>query len=282
MGEKFSPQLISELAQLITGGSGHNPDRNLLYRSGTEIVKFFRSLGYDIRYGFWSRVSFTEDLLIQIDDEEDGFERTQKIIYRLVDPRDYVGTSGILENVVGRLNDFLKYDGFELVKTDSTYQLVRTESKSPVSDQFETKVLQLSLEHCRQDFQKALEDAEADPPGAITAACSTLESVCKGILDHLGKPYPKDQSIQPLFHAVIKELDIAPDQYSQEHIRRILGALVNVAAGVGALRTQYGDAHGRGLKHFQLSPRHARLAISAACTIGLFLLETYSQRPGLR
>jgi len=71
------------------------------------------------------------------------------------------------------------------------------------------------------------------------------------------------------------ELNLSPDQQSEAEIKRILGGLSNIPAGIGALRTKYGDAHGKGIEHVSLSARHARLIVNSACTIGLFLLETY-------
>jgi len=272
---KFSPQYVDALAECITGGSGFsNAPRIGMYRSGYEILKFFRSLGYDVNsLGGYSRTPFTEDLLNQINHGEDGFKRIVSITETLLDPRDYVSHEDKLDNVVNHLNEYLKYDGFELTRIGTTYRLVEAGGTAPVTEIFGSTTL--SLPNVKADFERALSSIESDPEGAITSACSTLESVAKSILDGLGKPYPKDQSIQPLIFATLRELTLAPDQYSEAEIKRILGGLVNIAAGIGVLRTKYGDAHGRGTQFAQLLPRHARLAVNAASTIGLFLLETY-------
>ncbi len=271
---KFSPQYIDELAECITGGAWFGEATPIgLYRSGTDIVRFFRSLGYDINSLEGSRVPFTQDLLNGINHKEDGFEQIVRITERLLDSRDYVMHEDKLENVVNHLNEYLKYDGFELTKIGTTYRLVEAGGTAPATEIFGSTTL--SLPNVKADFERALSSIESDPEGAITSACSTLESVTKSILDGLGKPYPKDQSIQPLVSATLRELTLAPDQYSEAEIKRILGGLVNIPAGIGVLRTKYGDAHGRGTQFVQLLPRHARLAVNAASTIGLFLLETY-------
>jgi hypothetical protein len=178
-----------------------------------------------------------------------------------------------LENVVNHLNEYLKYDGFELTRIGTRYRLVETGGTAPVTEIFGSTTL--SLPNVKADFERALSSIESDPAGAITSACSTLESAAKSILDGLGKPYPKDQSIQPLVIATLKELSLAPDQHSEAEIKRILGGLTNIAAGIGVLRTKYGDAHGKGTEFSELLPRHARLAVNSASTVGLFLLETY-------
>lgn len=276
MGTKrrFSPQYIDSLAECITGGSGYSSTASIgIYRTGYGIVRFFRSLNYDISSVEGSRVPFTQDLLNKINHEEDGFEQLTRITQRLLDPRDYVGREDKLENVVNYLNKYLQYDGFELTGIGTTYRLVEAGGTAPVTEIFGSTTL--SLPNVKADFERALSSIESDPAGAITSACSTLESVAKYILDGLGKPYPKDQSIQPLVSATLRELTLAPDQYSEAEIKRILGGLVNIPAGIGVLRTKYGDAHGKGTQFTQLLPRHARLAVNAASTIGLFLLETY-------
>lgn len=271
---RFSPQYIDALTECITGGSGWSSAPSIgIYLTGYEIIQFFRSLGYDISSLVGSRVPFTQDLLNGINHKEDGFEQIVRITERLLDPRDYVGREDKLENVVNHLNEYLKYDGFELARIGTTYRLVEAGGTAPVTEIFGS--MTLSLPNVKADFERAISSIESDPAGAITSACSTLESVTKSILDGLGKPYPKDQSIQPLVSATLRELTLAPDQYSEAEIKRILGGLVNIPAGIGVLRTKYGDAHGRGTQFAQMFPRHARLAVNAASTIGLFLLETY-------
>lgn len=273
---KFSPQYIDALADCITGGSGWSNAPSIgIYRSGYEIVRFFRSIGYDFNSIAGSRVPFTQDLLIRINTVSDGFERITRITERLLDPRDYVDREDKLENVVNYLNKYLAYDGFELAKIGTTYHIVETGGTAPVTEQFASKAVYLSLPNVKADFERAVSSIDSDPAGAITSACSTLESAAKSILDGLGKPYPKDLSIQPLVIATLKELSLAPDQHSEAEIKRILGGLTNIAAGIGVLRTKYGDAHGKGTEFSELLPRHARLAVNSASTVGLFLLETY-------
>lgn len=186
-----------------------------------------------------------------------------------------MGREDKLENVVKYLNKYLRFDGFELTKIGAAYHLIEAGGIAPVIESFAKKAIYLSLPNVKADFERAVSCVDSDPEGAITSACSTLESVAKSILDDLEKPYPRDQSIQPLVVTTLGELKLAPDQYSEAEIKRVLGSLINIAAGIGVLRTKYGDAHGRGKKFAQLLPRHARLAVNAASTIGLFLLETY-------
>ena len=44
------------------------------------------------------------------------------------------------------------------------------------------------------------------------------------------------------------------------------------------LRNLYGTGHGRDGRFIGLKPRHAKLAVGAAATLGTFLLETHLER----
>lgn len=123
---------------------------------------------------------------------------------------------------------------------------------------------------------KALERRESDPEGAITSARTLLETVCKHILDEMGVTYEKGRMDLPeLFRLVAKELNLAPDQHSQEVFKQILGGVTSVVNGLGAMRNRLGDAHGQGKKPVRPAPRHAQLAVNLAGTAALFVIETW-------
>ena len=179
----------------------------------------------------------------------------------------------------------------ELLESESDRKIVRiadelgikspkatTEGTHKLTDYLESD----GLEAAREDFDRALESIESDPSQAISSSCSTLESICKAILDNLGEEYPRDESLQPLIKKVSKCLDLAPSGKADPEIKRILGGLENVSFGIAVLRTKFSSAHGRGKKqhNYRLSSRHARLAVNAAATAGYFLIETYLQNHG--
>ncbi len=132
--------------------------------------------------------------------------------------------------------------------------------------------------HAKRDFDKALRDVDVRPESAIGLASTTLESICKAILDSFDEAYPKDESLQSLQKAVFRKMQLSPENHADSDIKRILGGLVNVGAGIATLRTKYSDFHGKGHRQYRLGRRHARLAVNALTTIGLFLLETYQER----
>lgn len=132
------------------------------------------------------------------------------------------------------------------------------------------------------DFERALEYLQSDVEQALGSSSSTLESICKSILDAFSEAYPKDESMQPLLKAVFAKMDLSPDGHADPDIKRVLGGLLNSAIGIGILRTKYSGVHGKGSeqKKKSLTERHARLAVNATTTIGLFLIETYNERYG--
>jgi hypothetical protein len=129
------------------------------------------------------------------------------------------------------------------------------------------------------DFERALEYIKSDPEQALGSASSTLESICKTILDRLNTPHPKDESLQPLLKVVFEKMNLSPEGHADPDIKRVLGGLLNTAVGIGVLRTKYSGFHGKSVeqKRKRLTDRHARLSVNSASAVGLFLIETYSE-----
>lgn len=139
-------------------------------------------------------------------------------------------------------------------------------------------ITELGLSHCKEDFERALRDIARDPAAAIGHACTTLESICKAILDEYREEYPRDQSLQPLLKAATGILRLSPEQHADEDIKRLLGGLANAGIGLAVLRTKFSSFHGKGARQVRLGARHARLAVNALSAVGLFLVETAVDR----
>jgi len=128
------------------------------------------------------------------------------------------------------------------------------------------------------EFQRAISAVETDPAAAITAACATLEALCKVYIEDEGLQLPGDQTVKPLWKVVQAHLGLDPARLADDDLKRILSGLISVVDGLGALRTHVGSAHGRGRQAYRTSPRHARLAVHAAHTLTTFVLETWDAR----
>ncbi|WP_246777474.1 abortive infection family protein [Rhizobium sp. BG4] len=76
-----------------------------------------------------------------------------------------------------------------------------------------------------------------------------------------------------------KELNLAPDQHTEEPIKQILGGAMTLVNGIGTLRNRLSDAHGRGGSlPVRPSPRHASLAVNTAGAVATFLVETLAAK----
>ena len=126
-------------------------------------------------------------------------------------------------------------------------------------------------------WAKALERRQSDPAGAITAARTLIESVCKRILDELDIEYDSDKiELHQLYKKVADSLNISPSQHTETIFKQILGGCSAVVNGLGNLRNKLGDAHGAGTRSVKPSPRHAELAVNLAGAMALFLVETFT------
>ena len=131
-------------------------------------------------------------------------------------------------------------------------------------------------------MKRALESAETDPEDAITAACSIVESVCRSILVELQLPLPAKRDIDGLVKAVQEPLNLSPARSDlpteiAADVKQVLGGLTTTAKGIGAWRTHAGDAHGRERGFRRVDARIARLAVHAASTLALFLIEMWER-----
>ena len=128
-------------------------------------------------------------------------------------------------------------------------------------------------------WTKALDRRTIDPEGAITAARTLLETVVKRILDEMSETYSDQDDLPKLYAKAATTLNLAPNQYTAEPIKAILGNATSLVNGLGTLRNRMSDSHGRGGRiPVRPSPRHATLAVNTAGAIATFLVETYLER----
>lgn len=135
------------------------------------------------------------------------------------------------------------------------------------------------------EYQRAYAQIEHDPPAALTAACAILEATCKAYLTSHGQALPSKQVLSALWQATAAHLGLSPKDVADLDLKQILSGLSSIATGVAALRTHKGSAHGHfeapvhpSGRTYRLLPRHVRLAVHAAHTMALFVLETWEAK----
>lgn len=149
--------------------------------------------------------------------------------------------------------------------------------QSPADLHVEQGLADLASEHIHELWQKALQRRSEDPEGAITAARTLLESVCKLILDELGESYPDDADLPKLYGKTAAKLTLAPSQHTEQVFKQVLGGCHAVVEGIGAVRNRLSDAHGKGKRSVKPAARHAELVVNLAGAMAVFLAATWRQ-----
>jgi hypothetical protein len=189
------------------------------------------------------------------------------------------------EAIAARLNPILRRDGYALVKHGivsgyPTYKVVDVAATGiQPADELISKVL-ISFDESgvHTAWQKALERRTKDPEGAITAAKTLLETVCKHILDEGGTDYGPNDDLPKLYSAASEQLNLAPSQHSESVFKQILGNCHSIVSNLAGLRNKLGDSHGQGKKYVKPQPRHAELAVNLAGSTAMFLVATWDSR----
>ena len=152
-------------------------------------------------------------------------------------------------------------------------------NKRPLDNQTSTTLKAFNQDSVHSVWQRALERRTTDPEGAITAARTLLETVCKHILDARLISYDANKvELHELYKLTAIELNLSPSQHTEEIFKQILGGCSAIVNGLGTLRNRLGDAHGKGNNPVRPAIRHAELAVNLAGSVSLFLVSTWQAR----
>jgi hypothetical protein len=135
----------------------------------------------------------------------------------------------------------------------------------------------------QQEFERIISNLDSDPPAAVTAACSLLESLFKSYIADESLTLPAEQSVLPLWKVIRTHLGLNPGDFADDNLKRILSGMASTVDGIAGLRSGAGSAHGHDaraekIKGFRVAPRHARLAAHAAMALAVFFIETIEAR----
>lgn len=194
-------------------------------------------------------------------------------------------------DLVSELNQLLAPDGWSLrehrqISGRPVYAPARigTVAAAAVSFAHATAV-RIDAEYISQQVTRMEGAVETEPELAIGTAKEFVESICKTILDERQVAYTKEDNIPALVRKVTKALQLTPDDIAAtakaaDTIKRMLMNLATLVQGSAELRNSYGTGHGKSKSQAQqrLQPRHARLAVGSAATLGVFLYETHEAR----
>jgi len=150
-------------------------------------------------------------------------------------------------------------------------------TESPADDSISDTLRLLDAAYVDEVWQKALERRASDPEGAITAARTLIESVCKSIMDEMDVSYNAKADLPKLYHETAEVLDLAPSQHTEELFKKILGNCQSVVGTIGAIRNAHSDAHGDGKAYYRPASRHAELTVNLAGSMTMFLVRTWEE-----
>lgn len=189
------------------------------------------------------------------------------------------------EHLAHKLNPILRRDGYWLAPSSrvSGYPLYRVRETTATGVQPADELISETLRSFDESgvhhaWQKALERRVADPEGAITAAKTLLETVCKHVIDNAGGKYGDNDDLPKLYATAGEHLKLAPSQHTETVFKAILGNCQAVVGNLAALRNRLGDAHGQGRRPVKPQARHAELAVNLAGSMAMFLVSTAIER----
>jgi len=81
-----------------------------------------------------------------------------------------------------------------------------------------------------------------------------------------------------LYKKLAKILKLAPDDYTEQIFKQILGGCASIVSAIGSVRNKLSDAHGQGPLRARPLPRHAELVVNLAGNMATFLIETWDAR----
>lgn len=264
MGRLSSP-LIADIAAIIGNFHSHNQINNIFTRAGAPGVPPEGTK--TVKIEAWLRHA----------NEDPGCDEIAVLGRALEDLMDRDFPGGNQEYIEGFRANVARALGRQGLSYRPGGTILGATLSTP-SRSLDDLIRGRNLDEIEKEFDRALENVEADPPAAITAACSILEALFKVIIAEEGLTLPSDQSVLPLWKVVQGHLGLEPGKATDPDDRKMLQGLATTIDGIAGRRTKAGSAHGRSPGAPTVEARHARLAVHAAHTIVRFVME--SRRPG--
>lgn len=189
---RLSEKSLEKLRIIINGDD--TPD----YRKGSELVKFFNSLGFNDRYGrgFPSRHVYTDEKLSQIN----GTPELDQCIKKVFAVINYIDRINELDALIADFNKYLAFDKWRVIRNNDLITFKRLEkvviedsNSTDISaeDLFLKKIFEIDLNKLNLDnsicviIQERLNEIEvcisnSAPLAAIFLTGSILEAILLG------------------------------------------------------------------------------------------------------
>lgn len=159
--------------------------RDLASSAGLTFEKTAKCLDYMIEGNWWQGHS-------------NDFHDPEKAS---VHPSEWILKYKTFQDVIRQLEEWRQ-------ARESEYR--RAPKGAPIDAALSSVLVRFDAENIIDAWAKALNRRSTDPDGAITAARTLLESVCKHILDEAGVQYDDKADLPKLYRSMAEHLELAP------------------------------------------------------------------------
>ena len=182
------------------------------------------------------------------------------------------------EFIKGKFQHYAERRAFIRTEFDPLLTFLESGETTPLAGTTDLALKTLDEQSIHDTWRRMLERRTGDPEGAITAARTLVETVCKHILDDLRIAYDDNVELPGLYASTAAALNLAPSQHTEQVFKQILGGCVTVVNGLAGIRNRLSDAHGKGKAAARPAPRHAELTVNLAGSLAAFLVATWEER----
>ena len=250
--------------------------------SSGPLIAFFNSFGlsHEVVHMLDSKRRFANQAWRELNDTDDMPEAINQIL-----SPHYWPDEELRQTRIANLNRAMRIDGWRIEQDDSRLEFV---PRSGIGGDDALQRLKdhgdlINHENLISRIRTIERSVEASPADAIGAAKELIEAVSKDVIERAGGVVPNKSNPSGLVKDALKALELAPENIPDRArgvsaIRSTLTALGNIAHQLDELRALYGSGHGRASSAKGLEARHARLAVGAASSLCLFLVETFQMR----
>jgi hypothetical protein len=149
---------------------------------------------------------------------------------------------------------------------------------SPSDAEIQKILSNVDVPHIKSAWEKAIDRRVKDPDGALTAARTLIETVCKHILTNLNIEFSENDDINNLYSLTSKALEISASQDIDKESKKIFGNINAIVSGVAFYRNKLGDAHGQYEKNELLINELGELSVNLAGSICTFLIKAFEKK----
>jgi len=278
---RLSAKTIERLVEIITGNTEKSP-----YRSGPQLIEFFRDFGERDLYGqgFPSRATYAQEKLRKFN----GTETMEKIVSAAF---DFFGEDGFNpEEQAEAFNRLLVRDGYRLV-LEYRSGWMEGDRYVEANPYFEVQpvlpaaivpqgLAAISHNAVNEQISKASKRiAAGDYAGAIASSYTLTEHLLKLILREAEVSFNENEGdIRALYKLVREPLNLNPGGESiASPLKPILDGFQKLVAGLYEISNKASDRHAR---RYNPAAHHAKLAVNAAFALCEFLVESRDYQRG--